>query len=267
MLIKRIYRALRWSLKPFVWNNDAKKIRKIILKTKLKPKQLSLEGKVLILAPHSDDEWIGCFSLVENHDCAICSMDMVGGNDDEQRAKRFLEMKAIAVKYKRELVRVGEPKTESLIDLIASFRPSYIAVPFFIDWHEEHIATMNILKDSVSNYDGKIICYQVSCPIPMSYVTHVAPLSKTDWKRKWSLFRTNYKTQNQFPWKRFSAIEKAEGAYSNTYASNVFSVFDAKDWVASFDIIPSRDKIDAIKEALNTPEALFLQVNKYGKDR
>ena len=40
-----------------------------------------LKGKILILAPHSDDEWIGCGQLIVDHsnDVVICNMDMSGG--------------------------------------------------------------------------------------------------------------------------------------------------------------------------------------------
>lgn len=260
-MIKKFYRSLRYKLVSISWKKDIRIIKNHILESGTRPKMLDLQKKVLILAPHSDDEWIGCFSLIENFDCVICSMDMIGDNDNKTRALRFKEMQKIANRYNRELIKVGDNKLDSLSKIIDRANPSYIAVPFFIDWHNEHIDTINILKNALFDYDGDIICYQVSCPIPISYVTDVYPLSKKAWKRKWQLFRDNYRTQKFFPWKRFAAIERAEGGFANEYAANVFSIFNVKDWKNAFNLIPSPNMTIKIKSYLNSPKELFLFLN------
>lgn len=260
-MIKKIYNFLLSKKSIFRWKKDAKSIRKIILKGSKKPKRLNLLGRILILAPHSDDEWIGCFPLIEKYDCSICCMDMPGGNDNKTREVRFSEMLNIAELYSRSLLMVGSDKVESLKKIIDEICPAYIALPFFIDWHDEHFMTMNILRGAISNYSGKIICYQVSCPIPMNYVTDFIPMSKTDLKRKWHIFKNNYITQKAFPWKRFMEIEMAEGGYCKSYAANVFFVCDVDDWLKAFDIIPDLNKISKIISMLNQPKRLFLLVN------
>ena len=62
------------------WVVDTRKNRALI-----KPqKYFSIEksAKVLILSPHSDDEWIGCSQISINcPNTTICSMEMEGGDE------------------------------------------------------------------------------------------------------------------------------------------------------------------------------------------
>ena len=250
-IIKKIYSNLRYFYHILLWKYDSKKLRKEIENYLPKPKHSKLEGKILILAPHSDDEWIGGFSFIENNDCVILHMDMIGDNDDETRLIRFQETSNIATRYGRKLIKCKSNKVEYLKSIINEIKPKYIALPFLIDWHPEHLDTINMLCKAMNSYACHIIMYQVSCPLPSIMVNYAIPLNRKEWVQKWAIFKDYYKTQKGFPWRRFALIERAEGGYTNSYAANVYCVCDSDKWVKMLKNLPSGETIRELKSNLN----------------
>ena len=221
--IRLIYLTERYNA---FWRRDVKFLRKSICMSNASlTETVPPDARILVLAPHSDDEWIGCSSLINRFECKVCSMDMPGGNDEKIRSVRFDEMVEMSHRFEYALTRLlGNNKTDDLKEIASAYKPDYIAVPFFIDWHEEHIYTMLCLKNALDNYSCKIIMYQVSCPLPFSAVNYAVSLEKDEWVKKWRFFKKVYKSQKSFPWKRFAYIEKAQCSYCKSYASNVFCI-------------------------------------------
>ena len=253
MFLKQILkRILLWVLqirKLLLWNLDCKQLRKSIVVQTIP--SLPYGKKTVILIPHADDEWVGCSSLVKNgSDILLYDMDMNGGDDKFLHEARYNELLKISTLYNKPLLKVGLSRSLSLIEIIKKEKPQMICVPFFFDWHPEHIEVMGILRQALLNleYDVDIAMYQVSMPIPRNCITHINPMSKIEWKRKWKMFEGIYKSQTGIPYKRFAINERVNGAVCESYAGEAFMYCGASAWLANYDewLLTS----DEIKEAL-----------------
>lgn len=253
MFLKQMLkRILLWVLqirKLLLWNLGCKQLRKSIVVQTIP--SLPYGKKTVILIPHADDEWVGCSSLVKNgSDILLYDMDMNGGDDKVLHEARYNELLKISTLYNKPLLKVGLSRSLSLIEIIKKEKPQMICVPFFFDWHPEHIEVMGILRQALLNleYDVDIAMYQVSMPIPRNCITHINPMSKIEWKRKWKTFEGIYKSQTGIPYKRFAINERVNGAVCESYAGEAFVYCDASAWLANYDewLLTS----DEIKEAL-----------------
>ena len=251
-LIQIFKRILLWILqirKLLLWNLDCKHLRKST--AVLTIPSLPYNKKTIVLIPHADDEWVGCSSLVKNgSDIILYDMDMNGGDDRVLHEARFNELLKISTLYNKPLLKVGLSKDLSLIETIKIEKPQMICVPFFFDWHPEHIEVMGILRRALFNleYDVDIAMYQVSMPIPRNCITHINPMSKIDWKRKWKTFEEIYKSQTGIPYKRFAINERVNGAVCESYAGESFVCCGASVWLANYEEWHLTS--DEIKEAL-----------------
>lgn len=210
--------------------------------------------KILILAPHDDDEWIGCSHFIRNYQNAIvCNMDMDGGDTSEMHAVRLQEMKNLASMFGREFVTVDKDKIITLKKIVLEKRPDYICVPCFFDWHPEHIQVMNILKEVLilSKYSCQVVMYQVSLPIPPSLCNMVIPFNSRVFKYKWNTFVNVYPTQTKIAYKRFMANEQINGALANAYAAEVYVVNSSDDWLNMFDYLLTSEDKEIIKNNLS----------------
>ena len=250
-LIKIFYQKLKKIYYLISWQIDSKKLRKDIEAIQPPIPQNNLNGKILILAPHSDDEWIGCSQLIETSDCIIYHMDMLGDNDENTRKIRLIETQNLANRYNKELIISQGNKIEFLHRTITLTQPQYIALPFYIDWHPEHLQTIQILKEAIGNYNCNIIMYQITCPIPSTMVNYAIPLNKSQWRKKWYIFKNIYKSQKYFPWYRLALIEKSAGAYTKSYSANVFCIMQRQNWLDLFYLLPTDEISKKLKNNIN----------------
>lgn len=242
-LLKRVRAFLRGVYKPIKYNFDYYSLRnKVSNDSNIK---IIDNVRSLILIPHADDEWVGCSQLIVNNpkNIILCSMNMLGGDSEELHIKRFQELRSIADNYKLPLVTMGKEhneKVENLFKLITEKQLEYILVPFYYDWHADHVEVMRILREVLvkmriekSGYINtlKILMYQISVPIPLKRITHCMPMNKREHKQKWSIFYKVYKTQLTIPWIRFKYNERINGGLYNSYAAEVYSCVDPIVWV------------------------------------
>ncbi len=218
----------------------------IVFSNSIKPFQ---NAKTIIIVPHADDEWVGCSQLIVTNrkHIILCYMNMLGDDSDEVHSIRYGELKSVANAYGLHLVTTGvekEEKIQNLTALLIEERPEYIAVPFYYDWHSEHIEVMQILKASLNKIFkaqpelvGKfsVLMYQVSVPIPIEKVTHFIAMDKEAQKRKWSFFDSVYRTQEAIPWIRFRYNERINGGLCGNYAAEVYVLEKAEKWTNSLD--------------------------------
>ncbi len=256
-ILRKVYHFLLRCIQILNWKKEASCERKsITANTNI---QNSLKGKKLILIPHADDEWVGCSRFVmHDNDLTLCNMDMQGGDSKQMHEIRVNELGRIASRYNRNLVTIGEDKDGELSKLITSLRPDIIFVPFFMDWHEEHVAVMQCLKTALEAYQDvlknsklQIAMYQVSLPIVTDAVTHCVPLDKNQWKEKWTVFEEIYKTQVVIPYKRFAYNEHINGKIASSFAAEVFVVSDAQKWQHDYEkMLFTEDEKTRINAAL-----------------
>lgn len=218
------------------WDRDADTIRLTVDPSS--QEELPMDAKFLILAPHSDDEWIGCSQIIQKRrNICICNMDMSGDDNSNIHKERFQEMSNLAEYFQRNFVSVGQDKVASLSKYITMYSPDYILLPYYKDWHREHIEVMSLLKDAINlcEYNGQILMYQVSVPIPLYDCNTCISMTKDEQKYKWKVFRKVYKTQSFMPQNRFAAYERVDGGLVRSYAAEVYSMYSVCDWVYSID--------------------------------
>lgn len=238
------------------WNHEAKR-EKVGIQHDSSILQ-TLCGRCLILIPHSDDEWIGCSQVLQsNNEVVLCNMDMEGGDTENLHKERFYEMSRVAKEFSRRLITIKDNKVELLRKTIIEFNPDFVFLPFFIDWHPEHIAVMRMLSSAIELLDKteihfQVVTYQISCPI-VNGITHALPMSEEEWKHKWSYFKSHYPTQIHIPYLRFSLNEVINGAFIGSFAAEVFCVFEAEEWKSNFsNRIPTKGKIIQLKSKLGS---------------
>ena len=213
------------------------------------------EGKYLVLIPHSDDEWIGCGTIIQDgkYDVVLCNMNMPGGDSIDIHVTRRNEMNNIAQMFNRKLVTCDED-TE-LYNIITNEKPKGIVIPYIYDWHEEHFFVMNRLSKvlSILNFPCNVVMSQITVPIAYYNITHANKMNKKSWKHKWSIFRNNYRTQKYFPWYRLSCHERLNGEIFGWFSSEVFCVMKSDKWLeVFFKSRPTEDERQQIKERISS---------------
>lgn len=211
-------------------------------------------GKYLVLIPHSDDEWIGNSTLISDnkYQVELFDMDMPGGDSPKLHQIRYSEMKAMANRFNRKLH--SKKEGDRLSEVITNYKPDYVTVPFFYDWHPEHRVVMSELKGVAAYGCGfKVVMYQVSVPIANYNITHMNPMDKKAAKRKWNLFKTVYGTQGFFPTYRIACHERINGKIAGKFACEAFCVLGYSQWNRNYDnMIPGEDEIMKLKVYLNS---------------
>jgi len=190
-----------------------------------------LNKKFLVVAPHSDDEYVGCYRLLsQQNDMKKLDVFCVGltGYEKSQdifesRKKEF--MNACKKKGVNGIFCInGDWKTE-LCSLYRKNNYDYVAVPSLIDWHWEHREVskyvLSIVKENTS-----ILFYQVSVPISYSSINSYL---KYDKYSKWDDFYDSYPSQYYMPVERFRITDN-----SQRLDRNIIEPY----WLLSYNQIP-----------------------------
>lgn len=153
--------------------------------------------KVLVLAPHMDDETIGCGGALALHalrGAAITAVFLTDGRNGSSEVARL--QGGELVRRQRELVSVRKQEAREALDtlgvqgmvcleaadgelercdwiatrlqaLLLEARPQLVYLPFFLEEHPDHRAVSRILLDATSNtaLDFKCLGYEVWTPL------------------------------------------------------------------------------------------------------
>lgn len=261
-ILVKAYSYLVNTKRMIKWNRQINILRRSISISR--NEKLEPDGKYLLLLPHVDDEWIGASSIIKDmeYDVVLCNMNMPGGDDTETHRIRENELKIIGHTYGRKIIKYQG----SIKDIIDREKPRYIMLPFFIDWHQEHIKVMKILFDYLQNengYEYKIVMYQVSVPIGEKFVNRVNRQTKAEFKEKWRVFRRVYTSQIKIPYQRFGCNERISGALANSYAAEVFVDMNRKRWIQYYEkfILKGKD-CSVLKQNINDLQKIRERVNE-----
>ena len=164
----------------------------------------------LILVPHSDDEWIGPYSILNKaaHNSKCVYFNLFGNDYSEtNRSIRNAEILASSRFWGFELINNIDCDSRSLSRLLTQH--SHIFVPSPYDWHPEHRKVFQTLYHSLNLlsenelHSKKIYYYCVSVPhMPHEFVYYV-PLSESDINNKWNNFNKIYRSQSFMPALRY----------------------------------------------------------------
>ncbi|MFA6422860.1 MAG: PIG-L family deacetylase [Patescibacteria group bacterium] len=163
--------------------------------TKLQILDTPPSGRVLVLAPHPDDDVIGCGGTIKKHIDNGDSVKVVFLTDGSGGVAKKRHI--TTVKERKDLTgeRESEAKTAALIlgvtetafwryhdgslllnntsmklldTLFSDFKPNIIYAPSFLDPHPDHFETAKILAaflEKKNNFTGTIFSYEVWSPI------------------------------------------------------------------------------------------------------
>jgi len=160
--------------------------------------------RILVLAPHPDDEAIGCGGTLHNHALAgdqVVVAVMTDGRQGEafcaergrslvERRKREAEQ-VCALLDVSELIFLDHPDSllssrpsavDELKTLLERLQPDTLYVPSFLDAHTDHRATFDIAASAVEQYgnDLMVYIYEVWSPIPANCVVEIDIAKKVE---------------------------------------------------------------------------------------
>ena len=170
-------------------------------KANQQPAQLT-EKRVLILAPHVDDETIGAGGTIQLHKqngAKIHCVFLTDGAKSQSNLtlEQLMEQRKEEAKKVQQLLDIDElsfydlpdgqvdsnPHSQQLLEnTIETFKPDVIYCPTFIDCHNDHVATGRIVADVLAempNEQPKIRLYEINCLIPPKYINCVVDISST----------------------------------------------------------------------------------------
>ncbi|KAB3534169.1 PIG-L family deacetylase [Alkaliphilus pronyensis] len=194
------------------------------------------EGKrerVLVIAPHVDDETIGLggtlLKHVEDNSSIHCVYitDGSGSNTElpkeeitkarQQEAKKIQELIGINELYFMNEVDGSIQPSESLqkriYSIVDKVKPDVIYTPFLIDAHSDHVETtvniIKVLKQWNPSFDN-IYMYEINCPIIPKLVNVAMVLDEKTFNRKIKLLDV-FKTQESMEFDGFISLNRRKG--------------------------------------------------------
>lgn len=136
------------------------------------PVEFCPNGPILIVAPHNDDELIGCGALISKYgnicDVLVCTVN----DDDKTTDTRQKESLQYCKKYGANLIPNklmidGKPKSlqrQNLkIDLIEY---AHIFVPSVFERHPDHVAITQLILNETRKYPLELYFYEVWSSLP-----------------------------------------------------------------------------------------------------
>lgn len=157
-----------------------------------------VEKRVLVLAPHADDDAIGCGGMLLMHVAAGAQVhlayltDGAQGAEGAARATLARRREAEARAYAADLgaagcsflgepdggLRVHAALVDRLHALLQSVAPEVVYVPHPLDTHEDHWQTARALATALQGTTARprVRGYEVWSPLPANGVADITPL-------------------------------------------------------------------------------------------
>lgn len=152
-------------------------------------------GRVLVVAPHPDDETLGCggtLALLRRAACTVRVMVVTDGAAgdplryvDDVVATRQAECRAALRRLDiDEVVFLAEPDggcsvhaglRRTLAQAFADFRPDWVFGPAPLDYHRDHVAVSLALAEAWHRHGGssRLFYYEIWSPLPVTHVVDI----------------------------------------------------------------------------------------------
>lgn len=266
----RIFNYIRHRCRWSVWKRQLGRLSSEDYLVIPMENNVNIEGPILIVAPHADDELIGCHQLVSNSnvEVTIFYCGFLGGNNSkENQIVREREIRAYAESQHRNLViSTSDDIEKDIEEVIKDQQPAFVFLPSFIDWHPEH-RLVNILLANVirkMDFQCKIGWYHVSLPIPAEVVNYMSPMSEEQFLYKWGTMVQCYPSQLHMDIKRFKFIERQ--VKKRYYAIETYYVQPVEKWDHSISTLkPNEYLMDEMKHTLGQIDKMYKQTMLFYK--
>jgi LmbE family N-acetylglucosaminyl deacetylase len=139
--------------------------------------------KALVIAPHPDDEAIGCGGTVAKHvksgGCAevvFCASDGGARDEESARAAEILGIKnARRLGFNIESLKGNKEFGKKLAAVIDETRPDVVFIPFILDNHTDHRAANAALAAGGFKWDGFMVyAYPVWLPLYPNVIVDIS---------------------------------------------------------------------------------------------
>jgi LmbE family N-acetylglucosaminyl deacetylase len=148
------------------------------------PVEAELPAKeILVIAPHQDDEAIGCGGTVSMHTKSGRKATVVfcttGGKEREDEAAASLKalgvLDSVSFGFKIESLKSEGTLAEKLGQIIELKKPQIVFLPFFLDNHEDHRAVNTALVEASLKIkmDFMVYAYPVWMPLYPNLVVNI----------------------------------------------------------------------------------------------
>ena len=263
-VLKFLKHNLAEAIKERKWRSQLRHVQGNAITSSAKP--FATDRRILVIAPHADDELIGCHQLIKNYRDIVtvfyCSL--LGSNySQKNRQVRQAEFERyLASQGCNYIISSPDLLKQDLLKAINDVNPGYIFLPSYIDWQKEHRQVNEVLVDLYSELrDCMIGFYHVSLPIPLVYVSSFSGLTRQNFKYKWAAMRKFYQSQLHMDIKRFEFIERASS--TATYALETYIVMSGEKWLGFVQSLKAKlPEIDSLKETLGNIKEMHEQTAK-----
>jgi LmbE family N-acetylglucosaminyl deacetylase len=165
------------------------------------PNEEALYGnKVLVVAPHQDDEAIGCAGTVIKHaksgghvEIVFCSHDTSERMKEAEKAASIMySQKNHYMQFPLRSLSYNRDFEKSLVSVINKVKPDVVFLPFLFDKHDDHRAISKALINIKKKIDLNFMVYSYSVWSPLN------PNCLFDISNEWELKKQAiecYKTQ------------------------------------------------------------------------
>lgn len=150
-------------------------------------------GKVLVFAPHPDDEVLGCggtLALLRQKECAVKVVFVTDGagagslDADAPIIRRKEAAESLAVLGINDMEFLDEPdggfrnssRFESKIDsLLNQFNPDWLFLPSVLDYHRDHVAIGHAVLTCWQRWKApsRAFIYEIWSPLPATRVVDI----------------------------------------------------------------------------------------------
>lgn len=202
--IYRLYHSLLWYIQYYHC-----KIKRLYNKNVTALESEAFE-KPLILVPHSDDEWIGPYSILKNtaSDASCLYFNLFGDDYSEKNKEtRNREINKSSQYWKFELINNYNFDKSLLVEHLKNH--IYIFIPSPYDWHPEHRKVFQTFYEAMCLLSEeeilrkKIFYYSVSVPHIIDEPVHYVRMSRREVAEKWNDFQKIYNSQSFMPALRY----------------------------------------------------------------
>lgn len=219
-MLRRFLKKLQRIRKFINWKLQSKKVASLYKTENARPFCVTDE-EIVIIAPHADDELIGCHQLITNYARRITVLycGYLGSNQSEsnriirqQEIKNYCQMQGCKL-----IISTPQAVGYDIKRALVERRPQYVFLPSYVDWHDEHRLVNEVFIENCGDYKGYIAWYHVSMPIPGKFINAYSSMNKEQNNRKWDLMKQVYVSQLHMDIDRFRFVENNNNKYEETY--------------------------------------------------
>lgn len=151
-------------------------------------------GRVLVFAPHQDDETIGCggtLALLRKKGCEIKVVFVTDGGgagslpEGTVAIRRKEAIAALEVLGVNDLVFLDEPDgnfrntpefEQKIMAILHQFCPDWLFLPSVLDYHRDHVAIGQAVFSCWRRWQGaaRAFFYEIWSPLPATYVVDIS---------------------------------------------------------------------------------------------